>query len=159
MLVDVTKTHIWRGRIVRYAPFIIWIGVIFFLSSGNGSMEETSRFIAPLLKFLFPAASADLLLTYHFYIRKLAHFTEYAVLGFLAARSFAGSAFAVLRNYYFILALAVVIGIASADEFNQSFESSRTSSVWDVALDGFGGITAVIIYFAAQKMRRKSTVI
>ena len=114
-------------------------------------MEETSRFIGPLLRFLFPAASDDLILSYHFYISKLAHFTEYAVLGFLAVRTFAGSSFALLRSYRFVLALIVVGAVALADEFNQSFEPSRTGAFSDVLLDTSGGLIMIVALFLLKR--------
>ena len=43
----------WREAVTVYAPLFLWIGVIFYFSSGQGSMAETSRFIRPLLEFLF----------------------------------------------------------------------------------------------------------
>ncbi|MBO0160213.1 VanZ family protein, partial [Vibrio parahaemolyticus] len=72
-----------------YAALFIWIALILFLSTGNGSSEETSRIIGPILKYLFPDASADLLEFYHAIIRKLAHPTAYGILAYLAARTFA----------------------------------------------------------------------
>ena len=75
-----------------YAPLFLWIGVIFLLSSGSGSSAATSRIIRPLLEFLFPTASEESLQLMHFYIRKCAHFTEYAVLGYWALRAFTRTA-------------------------------------------------------------------
>src|SRR5687767_14619149 len=100
-----------------YAPLLIWIGVIFFLSSGQASMSQTSRIIRPILEFLFPTASEQTLLLYHGLIRKLAHLTEYAVLGLLATRAFRGSAAAVSRHAY-ILAIALTVVVAGFDEIN-----------------------------------------
>ena len=65
-----------RALLLQYAPVVFWIAVIFFLSSDQGSMSQTSRFIRPLLEFLFPAAPEETLLIYHGYIRKAAHFTR-----------------------------------------------------------------------------------
>ncbi|MCV4684676.1 hypothetical protein OFB94_33890, partial [Escherichia coli] len=36
------------GKITRYAALFIWIALILFLSTGNGSSEETSRIIGPI---------------------------------------------------------------------------------------------------------------
>ena len=47
--------------------------------------------------------------------------------------------------------MLLVISLASADELNQSFQASRTSSGWDVLLDIFGGISAL----AAFKLFRR----
>ncbi|HMJ09453.1 MAG TPA: VanZ family protein [Pyrinomonadaceae bacterium] len=128
-----------RSSVIRYAPLLIWICVIFFLSSSQGSMSHTSLFIRPILEFLFPSTSEATLLIYHGYIRKCAHFAVYFVLGVLAVRAFRTRRIS-LRV---AAALLVVALVASADEFNQSFEVSRTGSAWDVLLDCFGGSVGI----------------
>jgi VanZ family protein len=134
-----------RGRFIRYAPLVLWIAVIFYFSSGQASMSETSRFLMPILRFLFPAASEASLVEYHGLIRKFAHFAEYALLAYFAARAFLGSHYVVLRRLALPAALLLASVIAVADEVNQSFEPSRTSSGWDVALDAAGATAAVLV--------------
>ena len=139
----------WRGRFFRYAPLILWTGVVLFASTTSGSMSKTSIFIRPILEFLFPNATEETLLVYHSFIRKCAHFVEYAILAFWAARAFSGSSRAVLRKYWHVGSFLLVVLIASIDETNQSFNPLRTGSPLDVLLDAFGGsmmILAVIFY-------------
>lgn len=112
-------------------------------------MNETSRIIRPLLEWLFPGSPAETLIFYHGIIRKFAHFFEYAVLGFLACRVFLG------LKFRFVLSLIFVALVASADEYKQSLDISRTGSPWDVALDIFGGATAILFYWFLA--RRYST--
>ena len=140
---------------LRYAPLIFWIGVVLFASTGNASMAETSRFIRPLLEFVFPNAPDETLQIYHFYIRKSAHFTEYAILAFWAAHAFADSAKPFLRKYWFAISFILVFTIASIDEFNQSFDSSRTSSARDVLLDCAGGAAMILIFYLTKTFRSK----
>jgi len=142
-----SKQTVWRGRFFRYAPLILWIGVIFFLSSGQGAMSNTSRFIRPLLMFLFPDASEETLTFYHGLIRKLAHPTVYAVLAFFAARAFRFSPRPLLRKYWFPVSLGLVISVAALDELNQSFLASRTVSAFDVGLDTLGGLSMLTVLF------------
>ena len=149
-------TEIWRGRLVRYAPIILWIGVIFYLSSDNGSLTETSRFIGPLLHFLFPTAPEESIQAYHAVIRKSAHFFEYAVLALLVFRAM------VLANIdgglRFVAPIAVAAVVATLDELNQSFEVTRSGSPWDVALDISGAVTMVIVLaLAARLMSRDAS--
>jgi VanZ family protein len=135
----------WRARLARYGPLVFWMGLIFFFSSGEASAVQTSRIIRPVLEFLFPSASEATLIQYHFYIRKAAHLTEYALLAFFAIRAFARSSYVFLRNYRFLTAVVLVLVVASLDELNQSFEPSRTSTVRDVGLDLVGGATMAIL--------------
>lgn len=138
-----------------YAPLFLWIGVIFLLSSGSGSSAATSRIIRPLLEFLFPAASEESLQLMHFYIRKCAHFTEYAVLGYWALRAFTRGAVEWLRNHPYLSAFGIVIIVAALDEFNQRFISSRTGSVWDVVLDISGGLFAIAVWSVVWRYNRR----
>lgn len=134
-----------RVLLLRYVPVVVWITVIFYLSSDQGSVSHTSRFIGPILEFLFPAATEQTLLIYHGYIRKAAHFAEYAILAFLAVRAFAASAR--LQKWRYAFALLLSVCIAAIDEFNQSFNPSRTGSIYDFLLDCSGGLFAIGLYF------------
>jgi VanZ family protein len=144
----------WRNRFLRYAPLILWIGVIFLLSSNLGSMNNTSRFIRPLLRFLFPDAPEELLQIYHGYIRKLAHVTEYAILAFFASRAFWASSIKTIAKGWFIFSLALVVAVAFLDELNQSFISSRTASIFDIVLDCLGGLIMTLLFFAYKSPKR-----
>lgn len=138
-----------RALFTLYAPLFLWIALIFFLSSGSGSMAATSKIIRPVLEFLFPTASEDSLQLMHFYIRKAAHFTEYAILALWAIRAFRRSSADVLGRYFYFFAAAVVVSVAILDEFNQSFNPARTSSSWDTALDIGGGAFAGLVHVIA----------
>jgi VanZ family protein len=144
----------WRGRFFRYAPLFLWIGVIFFASTTQGAMQKTSYFIRPILEFLFPNAPEETLIVYHGYIRKIAHLTEYAILAFLAVRAFRSSSIKFLQKYWFLFASVLVFFVASIDEYNQSLNSLRTGSVYDIMLDVSGG-TLMIIFLAFYQYNYK----
>lgn len=146
------KTNI-AARARRFGPLIAWIAVIFFFSSTAAAASETSRIIGPLLHFLFPSASEETIRQAHFLIRKSAHFTEYAILAFLAVRAFAKTSHRRLREYRFVISIVIVLLIASLDEFNQSFEPSRTSTIRDVGLDLAGGATMVLLLWSVGRWR------
>src|SRR5690349_24807890 len=74
-------------RLWRYGPPIIWTVLIFIGSSDLLSSSHTSSFIIPALRLLFPGASEATLAAIHFALRKLGHFTEYALLAWLTARA------------------------------------------------------------------------
>lgn len=129
-----------RMWLTAYAPLVIWTIFTLGLGSGAASMTETSRFIGPLLRFLFPTADADTLYLYHAAIRKMAHIFLYGVLCLLALRAFR------IYRRQIVLALCYVGLVAVVDEVNQSFDPARTATPWDVLLDLFGGAIAVVIY-------------
>jgi VanZ family protein len=147
MASDLQKSK-WRECVWRYAPLFLWIGVIFFFSSRQGAMSNTSLFVRPILLFFFPDATEETLLIYHGYVRKLAHFVEYAALAFFAFRAFSPSSNKFLRDYSYFVSFVLVFFIAALDEFNQSFSAARTGSFQDVLLDLFGGLTMLtVLYF------------
>ena len=122
----------------RYLPLIAWLAFISYASSDSFNAGNTSRIIGPLVLWLFPNTSADTLATIHFITRKLAHFTEYAILGFLAARAFRPF------SRWFLISAVLIVVYALIDEYHQSFVPSRTASIFDSLIDMAGGITALI---------------
>ncbi len=149
------RKSIWHGYIFRYVPLILWVVLILYASTTNASMSETSRFMRPLLEFLFPNTPESNLIIYHKYIRKLAHLTEYAVLAFFASRAFWLSSKGFLREYWYLFAFSVVLLTASIDEINQSFDISRTASIYDVLLDCFGGVLMISFIFIVKNIWKK----
>jgi VanZ family protein len=129
----------------RYLPLIVWLAFISFASSDSFSAGNTSRIIGPLILWLFPNTSPETLAVVHFITRKLAHFTEYAILGFLAARAFRMSPRTAIRSRWFLISLILVVTYALIDEYHQSFVPTRTPSIWDSLIDIAGGLTALLI--------------
>jgi VanZ family protein len=153
---DGARVADWRGRAWRYAPLVAWTCFIFFASTGAMSASNTSRVIEPLLRWLVPDISEARLVAAHFVVRKLAHFTEYALLALLAARAFISSSKSFLSRRWFVAALALVVVVALLDEFNQSFNPARTGTIKDSLLDTVGGLTALALLtlWRARWMRR-----
>ncbi|HEX8888062.1 MAG TPA: VanZ family protein [Pyrinomonadaceae bacterium] len=139
------------SRAWRYGPLLLWLAFIFFASTGEFSADNTSRIIRPLLLWLFPRISEERLSFAHFLIRKAAHFTEYAVLAFFAARAFSTSSKDQLRRRWFFISLALVIIYALTDEYHQSFVPGRTSSIYDSLIDTSGGLTMLLLYMLWRK--------
>jgi VanZ family protein len=145
-----------RNRLWRYGPLVVWLAFIFFASTGELSAANTSRIIGPLLRWLFPNITEPQLLRAHFLTRKLAHFTEYAVLALLAARAFIPSSKDLLHRRWLTSALVLVAVYALLDEYHQTFVPSRTGSIWDSMIDTTGGATALIALalWRARRQRR-----
>jgi VanZ family protein len=147
----------WR-RLWQYGPLALWILFIWFASTAEFSAENTSAIVRPILLWLFPNLSEARLAAIHFLTRKAAHFSEYAVLAFLARRAFITSANEFLRRYWFQLSLLLVVCYALIDEFHQSFVPSRTASIYDSAIDVAGGLTVLLIFkFYFRNARRRET--
>jgi len=129
----------------RYLPLLLWLAFIAFASSDSFSAGNTSRIIGPLVLWLFPNTTPETLAVVHFITRKLAHLTEYAILGFLAARAFRSSPRPAIHTHWFLISFALIVTYALIDEYHQSFVPSRTASIYDSLIDIAGGLTALLI--------------
>ena len=143
--------------ISRYLPLIAWMAFISFASTGNFSASNTSRIIGPLVLWLFPHTTPETMLAIQAVTRKMAHLTEYALLGILAARAFRGSPREALRARWFLASLLLVIVYALVDEYHQTFVPSRTGSIYDSLIDMAGGFAALVIVSRRDWFRRRAS--
>ncbi len=132
-----------HGRLWRFVPLILWIGVIFYSSTGNASMAQTSRFLRPLLESIF--SDENTIYLANVIIRKIAHLSYYALLAGLAFFALIGSPFEWLKKHWFWSAFGLVLVVASLDELNQSLNPTRAGTVSDVLLDCVGGLVMLLI--------------
>ena len=153
MVENIFTNTFWRGRFFRYAPLACFAAIILLASTTQASMSNTSRFIGPLLEFLFPDTDKTDLINYHGYIRKFAHLAEYALLGFFASRAFWYSSKKVLKDNWCLAAILTVFFVALIDEVNQSFNPTRTGSFYDVLLDLIGGAIMIASLLVYKKYR------
>jgi VanZ family protein len=136
----------------RYAPLVAWLAFISFASSDSFSATNTSRIIGPLVLWLFPSTTPHHLDVIHLVVRKLAHFSEYALLGILAARAFRTSTNPTIQRRWLLISLSIIVSYALIDEYHQSFVPSRTASIFDSLIDMSGGLAA--LGFISWRQRR-----
>ena len=129
----------------RWFPLVAWIIFISFASSNEFSAANTSRIIGPMVLWLFPGTSPQTLELIHFFIRKLAHFSEYALLGVLSARALRTSPNSSLQRRWFLISIALIVVYALLDEYHQAFVPSRTPSIFDSLIDSLGGLAALLV--------------
>src|SRR6202049_3996467 len=119
-------------RFVRnWMPALAWMLLMFVGSTDVLSAEHTSRFLVPFLLWLDPHISAATIVSIHFALRKIGHFTEYAILAALLLRGVSGTFNRAGKTIFALSAFVVAAGFAASDEFHQSFVPSRTASVRD----------------------------
>ena len=146
-----------RDRLWRYVPLILWILFISFASTSQFSAVNTSTVLRPLVLWFLPSLNETQLATVHFVLRKLGHFTEYAILAYLARRAFISSSRQFLRRYWFQCSVLLIIVYALLDEFHQSFVPSRTASIYDSAIDVAGGLAVLVIFKLLRRNSRAKT--
>ena len=137
----------------NWLPPVIWMALIFVGSTDLLSGEHTSRFVVPLLQWLFGGwLTPDQVQQGHFLIRKAGHVTEYAVLSVLfwfalGRPRLKPDAEPHNRGPWLAVCLAVLLSAAYAalDEYHQSFTPSRTASWRDVAIDAGGAVVGLVL--------------
>lgn len=135
-------------------PWWIWIVIAFYIgfifhyslqnavTSEDLSMGISTKILQVINHYGF---YIDINLFNH-YIRKLAHFSEFALLGFLILF---GARFCPLVKSRLLTFLIFLFAVPYTDETIQKFSDGRASMVSDMVLDGcgylFGGLVAYIL--------------
>ena len=137
---------------------ILWLIVIAIESSNLGSANNTSRFLYPVLHFLFGVGKAQFQHLHH-YIRKGGHVFGYGLLSFLLFRAWRETLPSIKNvkwslNWASLAVLGTAI-VASLDEWHQSYLPSRTGTPWDVLLDTSAGIAVQILLAIYFLLRRR----
>lgn len=134
-------------RSLFFVVWLIWMGVMFYFSTKTWGGAATKSWLDRLLTLYVPSVR-ELMTTadvaqLNFIIRKLAHFTEYAVLTTLG---YWGWVKGIGRSPQQSLQLSLLISIlfSLTDEFHQRFVPGRTSLVTDVLIDCLGASLAAL---------------
>lgn len=144
-------------RFTGYIAPILWMALIFLVSTDIGSSDNTSRIIGPILRFFIPDVSSETISAVQTVVRKGGHMTGYAILAVLCwrgRRRQLGS-FNVWSWWEFAWIVPICALYAVSDEFHQSFVGSRQASVFDVGFDTFGAALGLLAVWAFGRWRRK----
>lgn len=119
---------------------------------------EMSGWVSQLLGKIFPFLSPESEHG-HWLVRKIAHFSEFAILGGLF-----GWLFAMLigrKLLRFLLPLGCSMVCAVVDECIQIFSPGRVCSFWDMCIDWGGVLTGIVVlmilYFLWNKRKHKKS--
>lgn len=137
-----------------WTPLLVWLLTMFFFSTDLMSSSETSKFIVPILTFVFPGLSPGEITLWHGVIRKLAHIAEYFILAVLVYRSLKYEHPDLMDAT--MRAISFVVSIALLDEFHQSFTAYREASIVDVGYDCVGGVWALWVMTSYEIRRLRS---
>src|SRR4051812_44289783 len=136
--VDYNDGCVHRRLLTYWIPPILWAAAILFASTDAFSSPNTGgvleRIAAWLVGHPLAPATLDAL---NFVVRKSGHLTAYGILGALTFRALRGER----RSWNVRWAIAAVLltaGVASIDEFHQTFTRLRTGTWHDVVLDTAG---------------------
>ncbi|MBQ6337235.1 MAG: VanZ family protein [Ruminococcus sp.] len=142
-------------RIVLTVLTVAAVGFIFYNSSMSAveSTEESSP-VTDMLNNLLRSLNIPLTLTENV-VRKLAHFTEYTILGFLLS----STVYSYVRERKKTLLLSLALGavIPICDELIQLFPEGRSCEVRDMLIDFSGVAFAALIVFLIISIKEKRT--
>lgn len=170
-----TSAHSQQGRAaalfaLALALLLGWCALIAIFSAGTGdvsqSLSDGAIFrllsaLQPGFSQLSPEQQAQIVATWSFPVRKLAHFSEYFVLCGLAVNALyrAKALFPQLSGLSVvricIAAVAFCALYACGDEFHQLFVSGRSGKLFDVGVDTSGAAAFCIVFAAARWLTRR----
>lgn len=160
-----TNNHkaLWINRLF-FILTILWMIVIFIFSHQTG--EESANFSGSIteaiVKFIFrdfelysPSKQLSILETTSYIIRKGAHFTEYAILGFFSLLTLYTHKLIKITNYdkqkslkqlktnaLYAFIFSAVYSIS--DEIHQYFIPFRHAAIFDVCIDSSGALLSIL---------------
>ena len=124
--------------------------LIFTMSSFDATESANqSNFIVDIIANIFKIENIELL---SFIIRKLAHFTEYLILGLLVANMFTKNN---INNLYLISIILCII-YATSDEIHQIFVPGRACQLRDILIDSIGSIIGIYLYKLINEKNSKN---
>lgn len=119
-------------KIRFWIPLCLYAGVIFYMSS----------LAKPLPEIDMPQFD------------KVLHLIEYSVFGFLAARAFRNSTNEMFIRNCAIIGIAITLLYGISDEIHQFFVPGRSFSIFDMLMDGIGGMIGVKLYVKYKPFQR-----
>jgi len=140
-------------RAFKYSKiaFVIWLAILicwmgFILSKSLEDAEKSSassQGVVEVIEEAIQKIEPDFEISNHF-VRKLAHFVEFFILGFIFTLSY----YIVLRDYKYHLCLSLLFGLLFSliDESFQLLSFGRSAAINDVWLDFSAVITSVLIF-------------
>lgn len=127
------KKHIYLGFV------LVWMLIIFYFSSQQATQsQDLSNGFMQYIEEIFHIHRIDtntpLGEFISFFIRKVAHLSEYAILGMFLYLYFHHAS----NKHAFLWALCIAVFYAGSDEFHQIFVEGRSGQFLDVGIDTIG---------------------
>lgn len=156
------------GLIIRWALVALIYGIIFWFSSqpADDSTIQSNFIVDGVVKLYFSdidtmpsgqaAATIDVLTVI---VRKIAHFSVFAALGFFAYLAFVSIAKHGIR---YLAAVGLSAGLAGLDEFHQTFVEGRAGMLSDVCIDTAGAafgsfiMMTLAVLWAYSKLKKQN---
>ena len=158
-----------KRLVIRYVFWMLTLGIMTFIfimsnqtrqESGDTSKSLINSFLTLFMdnfKILSENEKETLIQSFQFVVRKGAHFSVYAALGFCSYSAIA--TYKLLNKTKFFLSLGLCFVYSLTDEFHQIFVDGRAGRLYDIAIDFFGSLTGIFfvifIIFILKKLRSR----
>ena len=145
---------------LRYwLPVLLWAALIALLSTGEFNANLTLRVLRAVATFFVPEVTPATLLKLNAVARKLAHVSEYFILGLLVWRALRSGAAEAWRARWALGTLGVGVLWAAADEAHQLFARGRRGSLGDIGYDTLGVLLALLLVYGWARRRGNSAAV
>ena len=154
---NATKNYIVRPVFLIFA--VIWMIIVFKFSSQpadtsqNTSLNLTKRIVNVFFNNKSSTEKEQITDKLDPYIRKLAHFTLYAIGGILIANYI--NTYNIKDKNKIIYSICIGATYACTDEFHQLFVEGRSGQLTDVLIDSLGVATGVCIFLCVITIFKK----
>ncbi len=138
-----------KKRIIFTILSILWMGIIFGFSGRESveSSKDSRSFVTSTIVKIYKVFNNDaseeeihnIVESFNGPVRKLAHFTEYFILGVLIFYTFKSYD---IKNIYLMILFCFLY--AYSDEIHQLFVLGRYCSFFDVIIDSLGSSSAIL---------------
>jgi VanZ family protein len=148
---------VWH-RILDWLPAALSVLMIALESTATMSASNTSRWLYPMLVWLFGTPTPAHWAQIHHVIRKTGHFVGYGLVSLAFFYSWRQTLHRMSVKHWSlwrrasVLAVLCTLVVASLDEYHQSFLISRTSSPIDVGIDVCGAIAFQLVLLLIIQM-------
>lgn len=144
-------------KVLKIILILIWMIVVFNFSNENGAKSSnTSRKVTEVVVKTITKRDIQkdesLMESVEKVIRKLAHYSLYAIGGILIISYVNTETKAKDKNKKILYSVIFGAGYAITDEIHQFFVSERSASAFDVGIDTLGIVTGIIMYLIVIKL-------
>lgn len=154
MMLNSVFDRLTKLNIIFFVLAVTWMAVIYMFSCQDGvESDETSMNVVTEIitnniseyESWSKTKQQDFTDVMDFIVRKLAHFSEYAILGILCYIALSGVIFADKRFVFGLVIILICAAYASCDEIHQLFVSGRSGQIRDVIIDTSGSLFGTLI--------------
>ena len=156
-----------KKQIIRYVFWTLTLAIMIFIfimsnqnrqESGDTSKTFINSFLTLFMdnfKGLSESEKEAIIQSFQFIVRKLAHFSVYAALGFCSYSAI--TTYNLLNKTKFLLSLGLCVVYSLTDEIHQMFVEGRAGRLYDVAIDFVGALAGILFVILALFIYKKIT--